>query len=80
MRATSKFIIGFGVVAAVSATPLEVKTGCEPQLTAASGTPQYSPDTAATFSTQTSFGSIATAADVPAGYYQTYSNRNAATM
>lgn len=53
------------------------RTACAPQPTGASGAPAVSPDTPAAFASNTAFASIASAAAIPSGYSQTFSNLNA---
>lgn len=56
---------------------LQKRTACAPQPTGASGAPTYSPDNASAFASATTFGAVASAAPVPTGYSQAFTNMNA---
>lgn len=53
------------------------RTACAPQPSGYSGAPTFSPDTPAAFASYTGFASKASAAPVPSGYSQTFTNLNA---
>lgn len=53
------------------------RTACQPQPSGASSAPTVSPDSPAAFASNTAFGSVASAAPLPAGYSNTFTNLNA---